>query len=563
MNGDTMILGLDVGGTQTDAVLLNGEGVLVETKTPTGEDLLGTLRTAIEKVTDSAPSEKIERMVFSTTMATNAIVQDRLDAAGMIVSAGPGMNPEWFSVGPAYHVVGGCLDHQGFEAMPVDREAVRVAAEDILEKGISVVGIVGKFSVRNPAHELQMAGWIKNRFSYIALGHQVSGSLNFPRRTTTTYLNAALHRIHKTFSSSLIQILDEQSLNAPRYLLKPDGGTIDLGFTLYSPSGTAQSGPAASVMGALALDGCPDTSLVLDVGGTTTDMSVVLDGIPLLEPRGIRIGPYQTLIRSLLTHSIGIGGDSEITAGGDGALRIGPCRQGPPIAFGGTVPTPTDAMVALGFLKAGSLAESGARDAMKKIGGLIGRDPEVAARRVLETMADTIAGSARAFLHRINSRPVYTIHEVLQEEKIIPGSVVVIGGPAPHIAPFIGKALGLPHRVPEHFGVANAIGAAVARVTAEITLQADTERGSLVIPEAGIDKKIPFRFNSQNAMSLARDVLREQARKIGADPESLEISVIEEQVFNMIRGYSRTGQNIRIRLCITPGIIREWKKERG
>ncbi|OPX36244.1 MAG: hypothetical protein B1H13_14900 [Desulfobacteraceae bacterium 4484_190.3] len=114
MNGEAMILGLDVGGTQTDAVLLDEQGVLAETKTPTGEDLLETLRTAISEVTSAIDPGKIKRMVFSTTMATNAIVQDQLEPAGMIVSAGPGMNPEWFSVGPSFHVVGGCLDHQGF-----------------------------------------------------------------------------------------------------------------------------------------------------------------------------------------------------------------------------------------------------------------------------------------------------------------------------------------------------------------------------------------------------------------------------------------------------------------
>lgn len=560
MNGDAMILGLDVGGTQTDAVLLNEQGVLAEIKTPTGEDLLETLRTAVLKVTGAIDPGKIKRMVFSTTVATNAIVQDKLEPAGMIVSAGPGMNPEWFSVGPSFHIVGGCLDHQGFEAMGVEREAVEKAAEAVLAKGISVVGIVGKFSVRNPAHELEMADWIKERFSSIALGHQVSGNLNFPRRIATTYLNAALHQVHKEFLNALTRILDEQSLQAPQYLLKPDGGTIDLASTVHSPAATAQSGPAASVMGALALDGCPGTALVLDVGGTTTDMSVVLDGIPLLEPRGIRIGLYQTLVRSLLTHSMGIGGDSEVMME-EGTLRVGPRRQGPPIAFGGRVPTPTDAMITLGLLEAGD--REAASIGMKKMGESMGFSPKVMAQRILETMARAIADSAEAFLARINSKPVYTIHEVLQEEKIVPDSLVVIGGPAPQVAPFIGESLGLPHRVPEHFGVANAIGAAVARVTAEITVQADTERGSLVIPEAGIDQKIPFRYQPGEAMSLANEVLKEQALKIGADPDSLEISIIEHQVFNMIRGYSRTGQNIRIKLCITPGIIREWKKEQG
>lgn len=555
-----MILGIDVGGTQTDAVLLDGAVVLAETKTPTGEDLLDTLRKAIDKTILGVASEEISRMVFSTTMATNAIVQDQLDPAGMIVSAGPGMNPEWFSVGPGFEVVGGCLDHQGFEAWPLDKQRVLKAAGAIKEKGIGIAGIVGKFSVRNPLHELQIADWVRDRFAHIALGHQVSGSLNFPRRITTTYLNAALHRIHASFAGSLMRILDEKFLKSPRYLLKADGGTVDLYYAFNSPSEAAQSGPAASVMGALALDGCRGTSLVLDVGGTTTDMAVILDGIPLLEPRGIRLGPFQTLIRSLVTQSIGVGGDSEITRTGNGELRVGPIRKGPPAAFGGQFPTPTDAMITLGLLKEGG--EEAGREAMKRVGQPEGWDPDFAARRVLEVMADIIAESARAFVDGINSRPVYTIHEVLQEQRIIPNSVVVIGGPAPHIAPFIGQALEMPYRVPQHFGVANAIGAAVARVTAGITLQADTQRGALVVPEAGIAQKIPFTFNIRDAMSLAREVLKAQARKVGADPESLEVSVVEQQAFNMIRGFSRTGQNIRLKLCVTPGIIKEWQCER-
>jgi len=115
------------------------------------------------------------------------------------------------------------------------------------------------------------------------------------------------------------------------------------------PARTAQSGPAASVMGALALDGCRGATLVLDVGGTTTDMAVVLDGMPLLNPHGVKLGPYKTLIRSIITHSLGTGGDSVIQVKTDGKMTVGPLRNGPPVAFGGAVATPTDAMVTLGL----------------------------------------------------------------------------------------------------------------------------------------------------------------------------------------------------------------------
>lgn len=555
-----MILGLDVGGTQTDTVLISDGEVVYENKTPTEDNLIETLRTAVGRAVVEMDPDRPKRMVFSTTMATNAIVQDRLSEAGMIVTAGPGMDPRLFSVGPCFEIVEGCLDHRGFEIIPLEKKSVLEAEDRIKDRGIDCVGIVGKFSVRNPAQELRISEWINGDFSCLSLGHRVSGILNFPRRITTTYLNAALSKLHDRFFGSLVQILDEKGLDAPRFLLKPDGGTIRIDRSMGAPAMTSQSGPAASVMGALALDGCADTSLILDVGGTTTDISVVLGGVPLLEPFGIMLGPFQTLIRSLLTHSVGIGGDSEIRIGEDGQFRIGPSRQGPPLAFGGSSPTPTDAMVVLGMIETGD--RKAAMEGVAALGIPKGLDAEKTAIRILERMGEIIAESALAFVDRINSRPVYTIHEVLYQQEIRPDAVVIIGGPAPHVAEHVGRALGLPYRVPRHSGVANAVGAAVARVTSEITLQADTERGTVVIPEADINKNIYGRFNDKDALSMAEKVLRQQAVEAGAEPEHLEVSVTERQAFNMIRGFSKTGQNIRLKMSVVPGIIPEWKRIR-
>jgi hypothetical protein len=107
--------------------------------------------------------------------------------------------------------------------------------------------------------------------------------------------------------------------------------------------------------------------------------------------------------------------------------------------------------------------------------------------------------------------------------------------------------------------VANAVGAAVARVTTEITLQADTARGTVSIPEANLYEKIDFRFTMEQALLLAREVLQRQALCVGANPVDMEATVMEQQVFNMVRGFSRTGQNIRLKMCITPGLIPGWR----
>jgi N-methylhydantoinase A len=553
-----MILGLDVGGTQTDAVLLNQHEVVAETKTPTGDDLLETLREALQKTLRGVHPDQVERMVFSTTLATNAILQDQLVDVGMIVSAGPGMDPRAFEVGPAYHVVEGCLDHQGAEAVPLHRATVLEAAERIKGFGIRHLGIVTKFSVRNPTHELQIAEWAGDGFAHVAFGHRVSGILNFPRRVATTYLNAALYDLHRGFVDALNATLAEMELRAPRYLLKPDGGTVELARSLDSPAKIAQSGPAASVMGALALDDCMGTTLVLDVGGTTTDMAVIIDGEPLLDPVGVRLGPYRTLIRSLLTHSAGVGGDSQVRLDTEGRLRIGPMRLGRPMGFGGQSPTPTDAMITQGLLDHGDRER--ARKSMEGLGAAMGLDADGAAGRILQRMAETISESALAFVHAINARPLYTIREVLERTRVEPEAVVLIGGPAPQMARYLETALGLPCRVPPHFGVANALGAAVARVTTEVTLQADTERGSLAIPEADIFLEIGNNFTVDDAFNLARKVIEAQALQTGADPGPPDVTVSEKQVFNMIRGYYKTGQNIRISMSITPGLISPWRR---
>ena len=550
-----MILGLDVGGTHTDAVLTDGRSVLAQSKTPTGDDLLSTLQKAITAITDKTSRKKIDRIVFSTTLATNAVIQNILHPAGMIITAGPGLNPELFDVGPSYHIVKGCINHQGFETSPIDTDEITDVIDKISAAGIDTVGIAGKFSVRNPAHENNIAMLADKKFSHVSLSHKISGKLNYPRRIATTYLNAALHNTQKSFVTSLKTILRENNFSSPAYVLKPDGGVRLLEQSLEFPIMTAQSGPAASVMGALALDRCEGVTLVMDIGGTTTDITLVKDGVPLIAPDGLEIGCYKTLIHSLLTNSVGVGGDSQIQLAEDKSITIGPLRLGYPVAFGGTTPTPTDAIIALGLLEAGNRKK--AIDAMKDTGDAIGSSHENAARNILATTGKTIADAAIRFLSYINSRPVYTIYQALEEEKLIPSSAIIIGGPAPFLAPYIEKCLGIPCRVIPYYSVANAIGAAASRITFEINLQADTERGTVIIPETGFESSIKRNFSIDDAECLAKEKLLEAFIKMGGS-EKPHITITERSVFPMIRGYSKVGQNIRVTARIASGIIDTW-----
>jgi N-methylhydantoinase A/oxoprolinase/acetone carboxylase beta subunit len=305
-------------------------------------------------------------------------------------------------------------------------------------------------------------------------------------------------------------------------------------------------------MGVLATAGVKDDAVALDIGGTTTDISVFADGIPLLEISGVTIGGRKTLIRGLYTKSIGIGGDSAVRIK-NGNITIGPDREGPAAALDGSAPTPTDAMIVLNRTALGDKQK--ATDAINILAKQLNMDVASAARVILDKAIAVIADNVRQVIEEINNKPVYTIHELLEGKVIRPRSVYVVGGPAAAIAPGLASLLGYPYIIPEHSEVANAVGAALARTTAEVTMLADTEKGELTIAEEGIMKKIPHNYSSSQAIEAGREALRIRAVKMGADLNDLEMEVTEAQEFNMIRDFYKTGKNIRTKMQIKPGLI--------
>ena len=195
-----MIIGLDVGGTHTDVVLLGNNGLEKQTKVLTDpEDLYKSVLAGLEKITADIDPQQIHRIVLSTTLTTNAIVQERTPAVGMIVSGGPGIDPEVYRTNNHYCAVSGSIDHRGREIEPIDLDEIHDIGRRFQEAGVQYVGVVGKFSIRNPIHELSIKDALNNRFDKIFMGHKISGSLNFARRIATTYLNAAVYPIHKDF----------------------------------------------------------------------------------------------------------------------------------------------------------------------------------------------------------------------------------------------------------------------------------------------------------------------------------------------------------------------------
>ena len=387
----------------------------------------------------------------------------------------------------------------------------------------------------------------------------LSGKLNFPRRVFTSYLNAATYDRFKEFADNIKKSMEQEGINAPLFILKADGGTTSLSAATDRPVETILSGPAASFMGINAMLNTNKDALLLDIGGTTTDIFFLADGVPLFEPLGIEIGSYKTLVRAIYIHSIGLGGDSSIHVE-NGQLIIGPTREGPPYALGGPKPTPTDALIALGLMEIGNRDK--AIEAIQGLSQKLNLSLEDTAQKILDTMGDIIKGRVDALLVQINSKPVYTLKELLYGKKIKPHLINIIGGPAKYMKPVLEKKFNLPCYFPKHYHVANAIGAALARITTDITMVADTSQGVLSVPEMGIYEKISGNYGLESARERAIKLLIERAVYLGAYQDELETEIIEESSFNMVRGFFTSGKNIRIKAQIKPGLIYELKGDK-
>lgn len=550
-----MIVGLDMGGTNVDAVVIEHGRIIRTVKRPTNrDDLFQSIWTVLEELLAGLDQKKIRRINLSTTVSTNAIVEGKADPVGMIIQRGPGLAYEFPECRGEKVFISGYIDHRGHVVKDLDIREIKQAIDLFRAKEIKTCAVITKFSTRNPSHETRIKKLLEKEFPLVTLGHTLSGKLNFPRRVYTAYLNAAVAGTFRHFADSLKRSLRQVNIAAPVFILKADGGTMSLEAAEEKPVESILSGPAASLVGLMSMCATDRDALLLDIGGTTTDIFFLADGVPVFEPLGIQIGAYNTLVRAVYSTSIGLGGDSAIQVH-QGSLQIGPRREGPPVAFGGPAPTPTDAMILLGLMAAGAAEQTRAEVALARLADPLGWSPHALAEQVLETMGETIKNKVEQLLQEINSKPVYTIKELLYGKKINPKVIYVIGGPAQALAPVLSRNFNLPCRYPAHYQVANAIGAALAKITTDITLLADTVQGTLSVPELGLHEQVSRRFNLAQARQKALALLEKRATALGARPEEIEGEIIEESCFNMVRGFATTGQNIRIKAQVKPGLL--------
>lgn len=544
-----MLLGIDVGGTFTDAVLIGRGRIIAQAKRKTtpAAVLQGILE-ALDEVLREQEVYNIERVVISSTIVTNALTEGRTDPVFLAVMTGPGMNvSKSFPVEPYY--VSGYVDHRGKLTARIDWQK----HPGLLDKAkMKAAAVSGKFSVRNPENEYVLAGELKDcGYEKIFLGSELSGELNFVRRTNSAYFAAAVDKTFKNFCRQVQNSLQERNITAPVHVLKADGGTLPLEIALKQPVETIFTGPAASVLGIEALGAPQVKSISLDVGGTTTDIAFWENGLPLLARQGARIAGYPTAVRSFHMRSVGIGGDSCIKRT-DAGFAVGPERIGPAMAVGGTVPTLADALITAGRVEFGDKEE--ARMAMQQLCREGETEAEVAGQ-IIEAAVTTIETTISEMLHEWSIQPVYTVNDVIKGTEFEPELLVGVGGGAPGLIMAVGErmGLGLPVEIPAGATVANAVGAALARPTLAASLRADTTEGYYLIPESGRRERLPSGFSMKMAQELLAAWLHEQAKAWQLPGQEAE--VISKEFFRTIHGYYDSGEIISLRMQLKPGIL--------
>jgi hypothetical protein len=181
-----------------------------------------------------------------------------------------------------------------------------------------------------------------------------------------------------------------------------------------------------------------------------------------------------------------------------------------------------------------------------------------AAYAIFEFTCRKILSEAEKMIERINQKPVYTVHELQEGYKVSPKKILVLGGPAPYFATHFEKISEYKVKVVPRWTVANAIGAALARTTCEVIFYADTQRGVANAPAENYFANIPRNFDSNDAVKKAFDLLKQKALQRGANPDHIEMEVLETMQFNMVRGFSATGKNIRVKVQVKPGLMQEY-----
>lgn len=491
-----MRIGIDVGGTNTDAVLMDGQRVLAAVKTATTRDVTSGINTALAELKRQRAFDPvaIQAVMIGTTHFINALVEaERLAPTAAIrlgLPATASLPPmvDWperlvRAISGRYYLCHGGHEFDGRHISELREDEIRRVAEDLRRHGIRSVAISSVFSPVNAEFEQRAAEILSEELPDVAISLSSEiGRMGLLERENATIINASLRELASQIVDGLAGSLEKAGITAPLYLSQNDGTLMDVEFARRYPVATFASGPTNSMRGAAFLSGV-ETCAVVDVGGTTSDIGVLRHGFPREATTEVSVAGIRTNFRMPDVLSLGIGGGSRVRSGDDG-VTVGPDSVGyrlteEALVFGGSTFTATDVAVAAGRAEIGDPS---------LVRGLDRSLVEAALRRIAKDVEDAI--------ERIRTSPE-------------PLPVIAVGGGSIVLPDEIGDS-GPIHR-PEHFAVANAIGAAIAQIGGEVDRIYPVEPG-----------------RRQAVLDEAKQEAVDRAIASGARPGSVRIVEVDE-----------------------------------
>ena len=521
-----MRLGIDVGGTNTDIAVIQNGVIVNNHKTLTPQDPGLGVMTAIENVLSplkTAPLETassvndISAVIIGTTHFTNAFVERKRLAPAAVLRLSLPSNQDiepmldWpadlkQAIGGKFYMTPGGYEIDGREAAPFDDDAVRRAARDMRKKGVKNIAVSSTFSNINDAMETAARDVILEEIpdANVSLSSRLGG-VGLIDRENAALINSSLREIGAELVTSIGQAMDTLGIRAPFYFSQNDGSLMSAQYAVRHPALTFASGPANSMRGGARLVGV-DNAIIVDIGGTTTDVGVLKDGFPRELNLPGELGGVRTNFRMPDLHSIGLGGGSIVQLGD--TPRVGPESVGSALTekalvFGGNVVTATDIAVATGRVSVGD---------PRRVSHLPAGAVAKADKLIQKMIADAVDHV------RINAAPL---------------PVVLVGGGRILAADMLEGVDQL--ITPEYAGVANAVGAAFAQVSGAAEITANYNRTS-----------------RDEAIETVKEKAMQEAIAAGADPSSLRITEVEETPLPYA-----AGKMVRIRIKAVGELLAE------
>ncbi len=520
-------VGFDVGGTFTDGVLMRGREVLAKAKSLTTQDVTGGIVEALDCVLDGSAVDlsEISMVSLGTTHTTNALIERRnLNKVGIFRLGAPATTAippltgwpndlkETIGGQELAYIIRGGSEYDGRDIVPLDKKAIEEACKAMKGK-VDAIAITGVFSPIIADHEKQAEKVVRGVLGdeiHVTLSHRIA-TISLLERENSTILNAAVITVMQRAVQSLKVAVAERGINAPLFIVQNDGSVMSADYAVDYPIFTVASGPAASVRGSVYLSGIED-GVVVDIGGTSTDVAYIVKGFPRESSITVNIGGVKTNIRCPDLLSIALGGGTIIKHEGDDVTGLGPESVGYNLirlgtSFGGPLMTVHDTAVALGKL-----------------------DTQLDVFKTdFVTAPDKIAALSRPLVENAWEAIRKTIEETIDKMKTTGEAVpaIFIGGGA-LVVPKTGIS-GVSEVVsPDHFEVGGAIGTTIAEIGA--------------YAEGVVDLDIEDR---KEAIAEVTEHAKDNAEAAGAIRSTVEVIDVEEIPFTYMPG---KREKIRIRV---------------